>query len=286
MVEIELAVAAEPLGEVLRLVARRDGEVVGTAAVALPTGVNARLGVGQIRVPPPHRRQGIGTALLNALMTELRARGRDTIETGFVTKDSDGERWARARGFRIGADRVLQQLTIAEVEPDRWDVPAPPGYRAVRWIGETPEGLLASVASTRQFINDAPSWGLVARSPVWTSALVREREAEARAAGVEQRVVAAVDVASGEVVALTELPLYPDEPVTTRQEDTVVAPAYRGHGLGRFVKAHMLRWLVADRPAFERIDTQTGAVNEHMIRVNEQLGFVIARRMVAVSRSF
>lgn len=283
MVEIELA---EERDRVMRLVARRDGEVVGTTAVALPTGVNARLGVGQIRVPPQHQRQGIGTALLDALMTELRARGRDTIETGFVTKDSDGERWARARGFRVGADRVLQQLTIAEVEPVRWDVPAPPGYRAVRWIGETPQDLLASVTSTRRFIHDAPSWGLVVRSPEWTSALVREKEAEARAAGVEQRVVVAVEEASGEVVALTELPLYPDEPVTTRQEDTVVAPAHRGRGLGRFVKAHMLRWLLADRPAFERVDTQTGAENEHMIRVNSELGFVTARRMVAVSRTF
>jgi mycothiol synthase len=56
--------------------------------------------------------------------------------------------------------------------------------------------------------------------------------------------------------------------------------------LSRVVKAHMLRWLVADRPALERVDTGTDASNSHMIRVNEQLGFVTDREVVVVSRSF
>ncbi len=48
----------------------------------------------------------------------------------------------------------------------------------------------------------------------------------------------------------------------------------------------MLRWLLADRPALERIDTGTAATNFPMIRVNERLGFVTAREVLVVSRSF
>ena len=48
----------------------------------------------------------------------------------------------------------------------------------------------------------------------------------------------------------------------------------------------MLRWLLADRPELERIDTGTAAANAPMIRVNERLGFVTTREVVVVSRSF
>jgi RimJ/RimL family protein N-acetyltransferase len=57
------------------------------------------------------------------------------------------------------------------------------------------------------------------------------------------------------------------------QMDTAVVPAHRGHGLGRFIKAEMLRWLTADRPLIERITTTNAADNVHMIRINSEIGF-------------
>ncbi|SFR12835.1 Acetyltransferase (GNAT) family protein [Lentzea waywayandensis] len=273
-------------GEVIRLIARHDGEGVGIASVGLLGGANARLAVGPITVHPGHRRRGVGTALLEALLRELRARGRDTLESWGVTKDSAGERWAVARGFHVAASRVMQLLTVADADPASWELAAPSGYRVERWIGETPEHLLASVAGTRQSINDAPATESAVRAPVWTPDAVRTDEAEARAAGVEQRVVVAVEEATGLVVALTVVPLHPGDTTSARWQDTVVTPAHRGHGLGGLVKAHMVRWLLADRPELERIDTGTDAANSHMIRVNEQLGFVTDRAVVVVSRSF
>ncbi len=87
----------------------------------------------------------------------------------------------------------------------------------------------------------------------------------------------------GEVLALTELSLHPSDVTSARQEDTVVSPAHRGRGLGRVIKAHMLRWLLADRPALELIETRTNADNVHMVRVNHRPGFVDAREVVTVS---
>lgn len=271
--------------EVVRLVARRDGEGVGITSVGLLNGVNARLAVGPITVHPDHRRQGIGTALLEALLPELRARGGETFESWGVIKGSAGEHWAVARGFRVAASRVMQVLTIADAAPVSWEPAAPRGYRVEQWIGETPEHLLASVAATRQSIHDAPATESEVRAPEWTPEVVRAEEAEARAAGVEQRVVVAVEEATGLVVALTDIPFHPGDSVHTRWGSTMVTPAHRGHGLGSVIKAHMLRWILADRPELERVDTGTDATNSHMIRVNEQLGFVVDREVVVVSRS-
>ncbi|GGM79951.1 hypothetical protein GCM10011609_14680 [Lentzea pudingi] len=268
--------------EVVRLVARRDGEGVGITSVGLLGGVNARLAVGPITVHPEHRRQGVGTALLEALLPELRARGRDTFESWGVIKDSAGEHWATARGLHVAASRVIQVLTIAgTAEPV-----VPAGYRLERWNGATPEHLLVSVAETRQSILDAPATESAVRAPEWTPELVRAEEAEAREAGVEQRVVVAVEETTGRVVALTDVPLHPGDSTHTRWGSTMVTPAHRGHGLGRVVKAHMLHWLRADRPELERVDTGTDAGNSPMIKVNEQLGFVVDREVVVVSRSF
>lgn len=268
--------------EVVRLVASRDGEGVGTTAVGLLGGVNTRLAVGPITVHPEYRRQGIGTALLEALLPELRARGRDTFESWGVIKGSAGEHWAVARGFHVAASRVIQVLTA----PFSGELDTPPGYRVEQWIGGTPEHLLASVAATRQSIHDAPATESGVRAPRWTPEVVRAEEAEARAAGVEQRVVVAVEEATGLVVALTDIPFHPGDSVHTRWGSTMVTPAHRGRGLGGVIKAHMLRWILADRPELERVDTGTDSSNTHMIRVNEQLGFVVDREVVVVSRSF
>lgn len=268
--------ASPDFSEFIRLVALRAGEVVGIASV----GLRERLAIGSITVHPRYRRQGIGTALLEALLPELR--GREALENRAVVKGSAGEHWALARGFHVTASRVVQRLTVADVEPDSWELTAPAGYRVEQWIGEAPEHLLVSVASTRRAIHDAPDPG---RDPEWTPELVRAEEAEDQAADVEHRVVVAVEEATGRVVAFTNVRLHPNDVEHTVWHDTVVAPLHRGRGLARRVKAHMLRWLRADKPELARIDTGTASANSPMIRVNEALGFVTTREVVVVSRS-
>ncbi|MEU7477555.1 GNAT family N-acetyltransferase [Lentzea sp. NPDC042327] len=269
-------------GEVVHRIAVRDGVVVAAASVALPPDENAKIAAGGIEVHPRHRGQGVGTEVLEALLAELCARDRETFENLWVPRGSAGEKWAVARGFTVGAHRLWQELRIADVDPALWDVPVPDGYRVQQWTNATPEHLLASVATTRQSIADAPAEGIVLVAPAWTPEQVRAKEALSRAAGVEQRIVVAVH--GDEVVALTEMSLYPSNLTSVYQEDTVVVPAHRGRGLGRVVKAHMLRWLLADRPGLELVETQTNADNVHMIRVNHRLGFVDAREVVTVSR--
>jgi hypothetical protein len=53
-----------------------------------------------------------------------------------------------------------------------------------------------------------------------------------------------------------------------------VARGYRGLGLGRVVKAAMMRALVAEHPGLGRVITNTAAQNTAMIRVNERIGYV------------
>ncbi|MCW2641807.1 MAG: family N-acetyltransferase [Dactylosporangium sp.] len=51
------------------------------------------------------------------------------------------------------------------------------------------------------------------------------------------------------------------------------SPPHRGHRLGTIVKIANLRHAMAGEPALRVINTWNAAVNDHMISINEALGF-------------
>ncbi|MFJ7212224.1 GNAT family N-acetyltransferase [Amycolatopsis sp. NPDC098790] len=222
--------------------------------------------------------------MLRAVLPALRERGRRVVEGWEVVAGTAGERWAAAMGFRPVRTIVRQELVTAAADRSRWDVPVPAGYRLLRWTGAAPDAVLGSVATVRDAMHDAPLGESGYRWPEWSPARVRAAEAEARAQGLEQRVVVAVEERTGDAVGLTEVCVHPRRPDWGYQRDTAVVAAHRGRGLGRCVKAHMARWLLDERPAVARISTTTGADNAHMIRVNREVGYTTLPSMIAVQR--
>ncbi|MFI9010965.1 GNAT family N-acetyltransferase [Actinosynnema sp. NPDC053489] len=272
------------LGPATHWVARVGGRVVAFGNAHFPEAENGHIAVVDVVVHPSRRRGGIGTALLAVIGAEARARGRRLLEGWQVVQGGSGERWAAASGFRPVRSIAIQALEVAEVDHARWRVAAPAGYRVVRWTGAAPEELVASYAAARSAINDAPVGESGFRQPEWTVARVREHEAGLREQGIEQRTVVAVEVATGDVVGLTELVVPPHRPDWGYQQDTAVLVGHRGHGLGLAIKACLVRHLVAERPGITRVQTATGSDNAHMIRVNHLLGFRTVRTLIAMSR--
>lgn len=271
-------------GPVLYWLARLDGEVVGLAIVYLLEDESSHTALTEVIVHPRVRRRGVGTAILKAVVPELRARGRSLVETWQITKGSDGERWAESLGFRTVHTVLMQALVIPGADRTLWRDDAPAGYRLRRWTGAAPDDLVASFAAARNAMRDAPVGDLGYQTPEWTVERIRAREDELRQSNIELRVVVAVREDTGEVAGLTELEMHPHRPFWGFQRDTAVSAPHRGWGLGRCIKAHQIHWLLADRPELDRIYTTTGAGNTHMIRVNHELGFTTVRTMIAVNR--
>jgi mycothiol synthase len=262
--------------------AHLDGRLIGVANFGFPDDENGHLVIGDIRVHPDQRRRGIGTTLLRAALPTMRTEGRRVLTAWGVTAGGAGAKWADALGFRVVHHDVLQMLSIPDTDAGLWQVPAPDGYRLTKWIGTAPDDLLESYATARRAIHDAPSEDSSHRQPEWTSDRVRAAEDDLRRRGVEQRIVVAVHEATGAVAGLTELELHPSRQDLGYQQYTVVVAGHRGHGLGRFVKAAMVRWILDERPQIRRIGTSTAAGNVHMIRVNHEVGFKTTRSMVDV----
>ena len=78
---------------------------------------------------------------------------------------------------------------------------------------------------------------------------------------------------TGEMAAITAIDVDPEYPDWGIQQITAVARPHRGHRLGLLVKAVMIELLAAAEPALERIVTWNAVSNEHMIAVNEALGY-------------
>jgi mycothiol synthase len=252
------------------------GPVAGVASLMLAGDQYTDLAIASVTVHPDHRRRGLGTALLRVLAAA--AAGRQCLFAEGLRDGSAGQAWADALGFAV-VQRTLQlALDLRTADRDRWQVPAPSGYRLAEWTGRTPGELLASYAAARNTILEAPHGTMSFSEPEWTPDRIRDDEAAARAQRCELQVAAAIHEPSGEVAGLTYLEIHPSRPQVAVQQDTAVVPGHRGHQLGAWVKAANLRRLTRDHPGVATINTSNAAENEHMLRVNERLGFVVTAR--------
>ena len=91
--------------------------------------------------------------------------------------------------------------------------------------------------------------------------------------GDDYLAIGALHVPSGEFAGLTDVFLPRLFPSQVWQEDTGVDPAHRNKGLGRWLKAEMLKWIASSRPEAKRIDTFNAGSNEPMLAINVEMGF-------------
>ncbi len=91
-------------GSTVRLVSEVGGEVVANGQLSIRHRVGE---IGSLIVAPAHRRRGLGSALLDALLAKAAQRGLTAVE---IMADT-GEPWVRAwyerRGFLFVEERTL-----------------------------------------------------------------------------------------------------------------------------------------------------------------------------------
>jgi GNAT superfamily N-acetyltransferase len=120
---------------------------------------------------------------------------------------------------------------------------------------------------------DAPR-GEDVEPEAWTAERIRDRgDSWVRAGLLRGYGVAALHDATGEMAAYTGVVVDPEAPQFGWQQLTAVTRPHRGHRLGLLVKAAMLELLADAEPQLRYMQTGNAAANQHMIAVNEQLGY-------------
>ncbi len=253
--------------------------VIGALRLLFPLRDNLALAHVDLAVHPGHRRQGVGSALLQEGVRLAAAAGRSSL---IAEVDEPGP-GAAGRGFAVRhgwACDLLETRRDLLLPPDEDRLSALEAgaraaggaYEVLTWRNRTPDALLEDRALLeRRMSTDAPSGELPLEEEHWDAARVREYEAAHVARG--RVVLVGGAVRDGRLVAFTELHVLPEQPERAHQGATLVLTEHRGHRLGARTKAAVLRELAATLPEVRRISTYNAESNRPMVAVNEALGF-------------
>ncbi|WP_155389986.1 GNAT family N-acetyltransferase [Catellatospora paridis] len=239
------------------------------------------IGVVEILVHPKARRQNIGRALLAEQVRVALRKGFSTLGVE-VAGDTTAVDFYQAYGFTLAFTEIRSVLRLDTVD---WfslgDLAAGigAGYQIEFYADGPPEHLITPYAAAKAEVRDDYDLGDLDLRP---SSYEPERLLASlhtlAARGLQLYVVVAVQEKTGEVAGLTEVVVPAQRPGRADQYDTVVVPRHRGYGVGRAIKARMLFELRSAEPNLTEVQTWNAAVNEPLIKVNQELGFVADRQ--------
>ena len=266
------------------------GRVVGVVEISLPWRDNTHLAIVHPVTDPAVRTQAMVEALIDAASDRVRRDGRNVMLV--ITADRpEYSAVASAMGFERGYDEIARRQDVRAVDWPRLDAeyataerPAE-DYELLRIAPTVPDDLLAAVTTLTAAINDAPTEGLHVEDEVYTPERIRAFESANEGRNRRLYRVAARHRESGELAGHTLLAIENEQPWYAYQYDTSVLAAHRGHRLGLLLKTDMLRWLREIEPQLWFIDTENAASNDHMIKVNELLGYEIVGRGIGWQRN-
>jgi RimJ/RimL family protein N-acetyltransferase/GNAT superfamily N-acetyltransferase len=261
--------------------ARDDaGEVVGCYLLRLPEKDNPTVAFCELTVTPERRRAGAGSELLAHCADRAREAARSRLHS-YAPDGSAGEAFARGKGASGGIDEVVRAMHIDEGLPARLSAlqseaqPHAADYEMLSWRAPAPEEHLGELVELQKIIADAPmNEGI--EPTAWDADRIRKTEEAILAKGVRYYTVVSRHIASGQLAALTEVAIDPDIPGWGFQQLTSVRREHRGHRLGLLVKIAMLELLAEHEPGLQHIFTGNAGANDHMIAINELLGYKIA----------
>ncbi|MDP3968138.1 MAG: GNAT family N-acetyltransferase [Nocardioides sp.] len=266
-----------------------DDRVVAAGEVGTSEWDNRHLAWLSVHVDPAHRRQGYGSTMLAHLRAEAVALGRTIL--GLDGWESEATRaFAERHGYQQKYVEAIRRQHLPSVDLDALE-PAyaealvhARDYELVRIAGRTPPELLDAVAAMVVAINDAPTDELDIEDEVYPPERVAAYETAQEARGNRLYRVLARHRVTGELAGHTVVAVESLRPGEAGQHDTSVLRAHRGHRLGYLLKAEMVRWLREAEPGVVHVETGNAASNNHMIAVNDELGYELAGNILCFQR--
>lgn len=261
------------------------GRVVGVLGVRSSPYDNPHAADIEVTVDPSVRRRGIGRLLFDAGVDRAVADGR-TLVTAACWEVGPGVAFAKAVGLDRASEEVKRVQDLWTLDRAALDMLAEEvaarhrDYEIVPIAFPTSDDLLERIAEMTAAINDAPTDDLDIEDEVFTPDRIRAFEQSQEAYGRRVYRLVARHRDSGELAGQTIVLVQPMQPWHAYQGDTSVVRAHRGHRLGLALKLGMLRVLADAEPQLRAIETWNAASNDHMIGVNEALGYRVVDRVI------
>ncbi|MCJ2532155.1 MAG: GNAT family N-acetyltransferase, partial [Candidatus Thermoplasmatota archaeon] len=244
---------------------------------ALTYETNSHMAWVDLAVLTPHRRQGVGLALLAKAAQVARGRDRSLLISG--TDEEDGRRFIETLGAQVALTWRENRLVLGQVD---WEM-------VEEWVTEGPsrspnttlrffesyldDNLIEEFCEmANEVSNQEPRGDLNLGDEFFTPEIFRERvDSFVEAGGAIRRAITVE--ADGRISGYTVMGYHPSEATLIRQYGTGVREIYRGRGLGKWVKAAMLLRVREELPKVKVVITGNATINAPMLSINDRLGF-------------
>lgn len=265
----------------LRWLAMYGDAVVGSAVLYLDDEDTANLHLGwvDVGVLPAYRRKGLGTRFVESVAKAALESERTKLMTTTTSLVPSGGEFMAALGAERGLVEGVNQLEMADLDRELMEEWASRGraqsdrFELLRIDGPWPEEMIDEVVALSHVMNDAPVGDLDFNDQEFTAAHVTEFDAELAERNITRFILAVRDRPTGRLAGYTDLALNPSFPNLGQQGDTGVFEEFRGHGLGKWLKAEMVLRLADEHPEITRIWTENAHSNEPMLAINHAMGF-------------
>lgn len=267
--------------KVFRWLLRDDGEIVAVAVLSLEledTGVS----YARIHVKAEHRRSGFATRLAEPVLATLEKEQRPSVITD-TENDAQWEPVLERLGMKKALGSRLSRLRVSDVDWDLMDswidkaAERASDYELKYLVFPVDEEYLQRWCDVMMIMNTAPRESLEFEDFTMTPEKWRDIESSDIARGIRLSAHVAIHRPTGDWVGLSELMYWEGTGEQAEQGDTAVHPDHRNKGLGRWLKAAMLKKFIAEHPDVIRINTDNAGSNDPMLSINIEMGYKTIR---------
>ena len=238
---------------------------------------NKHLFWSYIYVRPTARRRSIGSSWLPLLAEVMDEHGCTVV--GLYAEEPSGHAFLRWMGAEAKLSEAENRLKLADVDwklVDRWISEGPkrsPLTKLERYEGPLPQAMWQDYApQLSSLLNTIPFENLDYGEIVLTPDHMREYYARLEI-GQDQLHTILTRETDGVISAITDTSWSPHRPTIIEQRFTGVRPDARGRGLGKWIKATMLKHVHELYPQAQWVTTENAGSNAPMLAINKRLGF-------------